>query len=78
MEPVDLPDAAADPVPGHSAAHLFAYRQAQPVLHASVFPTVEGQIGRSRALSLVVKALEFMISFDGDGKLQKRYPTFGH
>lgn len=50
VEAVDLPQAAADPVPGDGIAQLLADRNAQPVAALPVFLNVEDQGGQTARL----------------------------
>ena len=69
MQPVDLAQAAAQPVAVHGMAELCPDREADPVFRAAVFAAVEHQTGVGAGRTLAVETAEDVIEFEGFGKL---------
>ena len=72
VEAVDLPQAAADPVPGDGIAQLLADRNAQPVAALPVFLNVEDQGGADGPLAPAVEPAEVPVGFEGDGVFHEK------
>lgn len=70
IQAIDLPQTAANPIPDHSMAQLFAHRNAHPVCRRPIGPGINNQIGIGHT-ACVIEPAENMVKFQRTGKFHK-------